>query len=144
MRVKSDRLCVQFQEPISNFSKTEPKHLFDDLIGQILCLVQLKKKVRECKTVIGHSKWRHSTTIHRKLQRPVALFAGYSILGHGTLKVSESMLNYRITGVLPACFVLLRFGVLPWYLTGEVVLSVSMYEEMEKGFKSPTLSTSSR
>ena len=67
--------------------------------------------------ISANSNWCHCSTI----------CAGYSLIGHGTLKVSKSMWKHRIMGIFPPCLILLRFGVLPWYLTGEVTLNVSLF-----------------
>ena len=51
----------------------------------------------------------------------------YSVTGQGTRKISKALWHYRVTGFLVNFLLIIRFGLLPWYLTGtiQVILSVS-------------------
>ena len=44
----------------------------------------------------------------------------YSVTGQGTRGISKALWRYRITGFLINFLLIIRFGLLPWYLTGTV------------------------
>ena len=42
----------------------------------------------------------------------------YSVTGQGTQGISKSLRRYRVSGFLINFLLIIRFGFLPWYLTG--------------------------
>ena len=56
----------------------------------------------------------------------------YSITGEGTRGISKALLRYRITGFLVNFLLIIRFGLLPWYLTGTPLILFEVGKQIKQ------------